>query len=639
LRQHKGSRIAWPAPAGLLLFELAFLIAYRAGVASAQNSAAPFRFACAVLLCSLLLSRSKEWWLYILLTVPITFLLVPPDTPFSFVFGSFVSDTAKSLLATWLLRRYSQDGAWFDDVREFSKYFLAAVVLAPAIFAFADAASHTALGHSFWTSWNICFLGSALANLVLGPLILLAPNYEQFIQKRRYAEAFVIAAGLAGIAFIMDVRLQRAAVGVGLPSFLPYLPLPLLLWSGVSFGPAGAAGSLLLMNVLAIRFDPHIPEAGLLSMQLSLFLVSAPLMFVSVIAWQQRRNLIETEERFRSMVDAAPVMLWMSGNDARGTFFNKSWLDFTNLSLKEHVEQDWVLRVHPEDRERCVNQYLSAFRSRERFSLEYRLLRSDGVYRWILHNGAPRYAADGSFLGYIGTRIDFTDRREAEEHLREVSTRLLNAEEQQRDRIGHELHDDLAQKLWVLSMDLTRLSLKRSRNRRLAADFDELQHQLRDVTKSIVRLSRQLRPPTVEGLGLSAALRNLCQEATDHKRTVVFVQNADVPPLPEDISLPVYRIAQEALRNALRHSGATCIHVELSVTATLVRLSVRDNGRGFVTASNSRPRLGLAGMSGRMRIAGGVVNVTSNPGEGTAVIAILPLTESMEISPTVMPAR
>src|SRR5215510_4817746 len=91
-------------------------------------------------------------------------------------------------------------------------------------------------------------------------------------------------------------------------------------------------------------------------------------------------------------------MLWMSGTDARCVFFNKPWLDFTGLSLSEQLEQDWVARVRLEDRERCVNQYLVAFKSRENFTLEYWLMRKDGACRWLLHNGVPRYGADGAFL-------------------------------------------------------------------------------------------------------------------------------------------------------------------------------------------------------------------------------------------------
>ena len=110
-------------------------------------------------------------------------------------------------------------------------------------------------------------------------------------------------------------------------------------------------------------------------------------------------KLRESEQHFPSLLDEVPVMLWMSGTDARCVFFNKPWLDFTGLSQKEQLEQDWVARVHPDDRERCVDQYLAAFKSRENFTLEYWLMRKDGASRWLLHTGVPRYGADGGFLG------------------------------------------------------------------------------------------------------------------------------------------------------------------------------------------------------------------------------------------------
>jgi PAS domain S-box-containing protein len=347
---------------------------------------------------------------------------------------------------------------------------------------------------------------------------------------------------------------------------------------------------------------------------------------------QQRVKLHESEERFQSLVDVAPVMLWLSGTDARCTFFNKPWLEFTGLSLKQQVEQDWVARIHPEDRERCVNRYLSAFKSRENVTLEYRLLRHDGVYRWMLHNGVPRYGTDGAFLGYVGSRVDFTVRREAEDQLREVTTQLLNAQEIKRSRIGYELHDNLAQKLCALAIDLSRCSRDYDGNGNLSALLDKMQEQLRDVSKDVVRLSHQLRPATVEGLGLSAALRNLCNQATNDKRTVLFVQNEDLPPLPEGVSLPLYRIAQESLQNAMTHSGATSIQVELTASTTTVRLSVRDNGCGFAVGSNGKPGLGLSVMSECMKSSGGVFNVLSNPGEGTAIVATMPLPQSLKLS-------
>jgi PAS domain S-box-containing protein len=592
MKQRNESRIAWPV--SILLFELAFLLAHSFDMASAEDAAARFWFSHAVLLSALLLSRPKEWWVYVLVTFPIRFFLfVPQGTPLWFLFACFTTDSLQGLLSAWLLRHPSRVRSWFDELHEFRRYFLIAVVLAPGLSAFAGAASATVLGHSFWASYMTWFFGGALASLILAPFILLVVNYKRAVRERR-------------------------------------------------FGPVGAAGSLLLMSVLSIvgtrfgrgPFYLQSHEASLISMQVFLFFASVPFMFLSVITDQQRRKLTESEERLRSLIDVAPVMLWMSGADARCTFFNKTWLDFTGLSPKEQAEQDWVARIHPEDRERCVNTYLSAFKSRENFSFEYRMLRNDGVYRWVVHKGLPRYAADGAFLGYIGSRADFTDRREAEEHLRKVATQLLNAHESERSRIGYELHEDLAQTLCALSIDLSRFSDECDGNGGLGAAFDKLQRQLRKLSKDAVRLSHQLRPATVEGLALSAALRNLCQEATDDKRPVLFVEDEELPALPLDVSLPLYRIAQDALQNAFSHSGATYIQVELSTAATTVRLSVRDNGCGFVVGSNTKPGLGLSRMSERMRSSGGVFSVISNPGERTVVAATMPLAQSMKVSST-----
>jgi two-component system sensor histidine kinase UhpB len=227
-----------------------------------------------------------------------------------------------------------------------------------------------------------------------------------------------------------------------------------------------------------------------------------------------------------------------------------------------------------------------------------------------------------------------TDRRAAEEHLREVSIRLLNAQEMERCRIGYELHDDLAQKLSALSIDLSRHSHACNGNVSLAAELNELQLTLRRISEDVVRLSRQLRPATVELLALPAALRNLCRQATDDKRSVFFVQSGDLSPLREDVAMPLYRVAQGALQNALTHSGATYIRVELSTSATTVRLAVKDNGCGFVVGSSTNAGLGLAGMSERLKRSGGVFSVVSNPGEGTTVMASMPLPQSMRVGST-----
>ncbi len=128
---------------------------------------------------------------------------------------------------------------------------------------------------------------------------------------------------------------------------------------------------------------------------------------------QAQDTLRESEARFRTMADTAPVMIWMSGTDKLCSFFNKGWLDFTGRPLEQELGNGWTEGVHREDFDRCFEVYASSFDARQLFTMEYRLRRSDGEYRWVLDNGTPRFAPDGTFLGYIGSCIDITERKQA----------------------------------------------------------------------------------------------------------------------------------------------------------------------------------------------------------------------------------
>jgi PAS domain S-box-containing protein len=145
--------------------------------------------------------------------------------------------------------------------------------------------------------------------------------------------------------------------------------------------------------------------------------------------------LRESEERFRLMADAAPVLIWISDTDKRCTWFNKTWLEFVGRSMEQEVGDGWTANVHPEDVDRCLATYTSAIAARESFSMEYRLRRHDGEYRWVLDNGVPLYGPGGEFTGYIGSCLDLTERKRADEE-RENLVQQLRAEQAR-------LHDTL----------------------------------------------------------------------------------------------------------------------------------------------------------------------------------------------------
>ncbi len=134
--------------------------------------------------------------------------------------------------------------------------------------------------------------------------------------------------------------------------------------------------------------------------------------------------LRESESRFRTMADSAPVLIWMSDPDGRSTYFNRSWLEFTGRTMEQELGDGWAEGIHADDREGCLRMYRSAFDARKEFRMEYRRHHIDGDYRWLLDVGIPRFSHDGLFVGYIGSCIDITERRKMEEALRWSESQL-----------------------------------------------------------------------------------------------------------------------------------------------------------------------------------------------------------------------
>ena len=143
-----------------------------------------------------------------------------------------------------------------------------------------------------------------------------------------------------------------------------------------------------------------------------------------------QQALWESEERFRNMADTAPIMIWTSGEDNGCTFTNKEWIDFTGRSMEEQLGLGWAECLHPEDRNRCLEIYRISFDERRPLEMEYRLRRHDGEYRWIYVTGAPRFSPGGLFLGYIGTCLDITERKESEAKLHKANEELQQLKNQ-----------------------------------------------------------------------------------------------------------------------------------------------------------------------------------------------------------------
>jgi PAS domain S-box-containing protein len=131
------------------------------------------------------------------------------------------------------------------------------------------------------------------------------------------------------------------------------------------------------------------------------------------------------DSEYRTLVEQAPMIIWRADTSGKCDWFNERWLAFTGRTMEQELGDGWAEGVHPDDLQRCLEVYLGAFGRREPFEMEYRLRRHDGAYRWILDRGTPSHSADGSFLGYIGSCIDVTERREAQAEVERIHAREL----------------------------------------------------------------------------------------------------------------------------------------------------------------------------------------------------------------------
>jgi len=350
--------------------------------------------------------------------------------------------------------------------------------------------------------------------------------------------------------------------------------------------------------------------------------------------------LRESEARFRLMADAAPVWIWTSGLDKGCTYTSRSWLEFTGRPAERELGDGWAEGIHPDDMPRCLAIYASHFDAREPFEMVFRHRRHDGEYRWILDRGVPRFTSEGQFAGYVGACTDITERRRAEDglqasrrELQMLAGQLIEAQEVERRRIARELHDDLNQGLALLAVELELLGRRPpGSTAELRKRIQALSARVKDLSSTVHDLSHQLHPSKLEHLGLVASVRGLCLEVRQHHGVEVEFAHRDVPEeIPEATALCLYRIAQETLRNVVKHSRTDRATVELTGTCGGLRLQVRDPGVGFDPAAPGTGGLGLVSMRERLSLVGGQMVIDTRPEGGTRIDVRVPLREPDDV--------
>jgi PAS domain S-box-containing protein len=338
----------------------------------------------------------------------------------------------------------------------------------------------------------------------------------------------------------------------------------------------------------------------------------------------------ESEERFRLVANTAPVMIWMSDADKQWTYLNQTWLEFTGRVLQQELGNGWMDGVRTEDKQSCLQTYARAYERHEPFRMEYRLRRYDGEYRWIFDYGVPRFDADGSFAGYIGSCLDVTERKQAEEALSSVSRRLIEAHEEERTWIARELHDDINQRIALLTVNLENLGsgFQFRENRQV----EELREYVTNLGSDIQALSHRLHSSKLDYLGLEAAASSLCKEISQGKNVEIDFESENVPKtVPKEVSLCLFRVLQEALQNAIKYSGTGQFKVSLKGAGDEIHLSVHDFGVGFdPEKAMTGGGLGLTSMKERLILVGGQLCIESQRRLGTTILARVPLRAKMK---------
>ena len=337
--------------------------------------------------------------------------------------------------------------------------------------------------------------------------------------------------------------------------------------------------------------------------------------------------LRESEEQFRVIASTAPVIIWMCDANRTSTYVNQTLLELTGQSFDATAGNGWTEEIHPEDFLQCGDLYATAFERREPFQLDLRVPRDDEGYRWIVATGTPRYHADGSFAGYIGCAIDATERRQAAEALATIDQRLIDAHEEERRRIARELHDDILQRLALLTISLDALAQpSAAAGSASKQEIEETRDMAMDLARDVQALSHRLHPARLEFLGISAAAAGLCREISNVRGVQIRFEAERVPDgLSKRVAVCLYRVLQEALQNAVKHSGVTEMDVSLRGDGDQIELTVRDLGAGFDVPTSQGRGLGLTSMRERVRAVCGRLAILSERQVGTTIYASVPV--------------
>lgn len=344
--------------------------------------------------------------------------------------------------------------------------------------------------------------------------------------------------------------------------------------------------------------------------------------------------LQESEERFRLAARAGHMFAYAW--DARTDVIHRSGESAEILGIGPSVSltgQQALASVHPDDREKVRSSLAALTPANPRLQVVYRMVRPNGGVIWLERTSVAYFDANGNLLRIVGMVGDVTQRKVAEEALAAVSRKLIEAQEEERARIARDLHDDVGQRLALVAVTLEQIKLEPPTSPdEIRTCAQGVQSQLTEISADVQALSRQLHSSSLEHLGMVPAMRGFCTELSAQHKVEVDFRDHDVPSdLPKDVALCLFRVLQESLSNAVKHSKARHFCVNVHAEWDSLHLIVQDKGVGFNPAAIAKSSgLGLTSMQERLKLVEGELSIKSALNEGTTIHARVPISRPQQ---------
>jgi PAS domain S-box-containing protein len=360
--------------------------------------------------------------------------------------------------------------------------------------------------------------------------------------------------------------------------------------------------------------------------------------------------LRESEQRFRTMAEGLPLIVWVHDAEGRQQYVNQTFLDYFGVRFDEMIEGRWQMLLHPDDSEVYVNAFTASVRDRRPFHAQARVKRADGQWRWIESWGRPRLSSLGEYLGYVGTSADTTGRKQAEEslirlnesleakvqersamaetrasQLRSLAVELIETEERERRQFAHLLHEDLQQLLAAAKMQVHAVAATSSHEPVLS----DIATILEEAIAKSRQLSHELSPPVLHQAGLISALKWLSQHM--HEKFGLDIElevNTELllERTPQKVFL--FRAVQELLFNTVKHAGVKNAKVAVSSTEDSIIVTVSDQGCGFnpevLSQRGAKVGFGLLTIKERASYIGGTFTMECTPRKGSRFTLTVP---------------